>query len=218
METDISPIEIPFENRHQCWFCGEPSSTDFVFPRTTEQKLVCKHASLSLPSCQECESFAKKSEQLSIFLIAQCVKKQLIRCYNKHLAIGLNWTKQELAESNFKGGNFEGFQRSAWFMFEVAKARVNFQAWEVVLEGIPLENNGDARRFLFDGVDYPSLDEAIAHYSETFLFDQKFFTSVLYLLGLDKFSQAVRICRLHVGATPVERQQVLLGMQHSENE
>ena len=149
MNSSENLIEIPFESRHQCWFCGEPSAKVFSYPNAKELSLNSLHQTLSVPCCLECKSFAQQSRELSIFSVQSKVKRQLIHRYRKHLAIGINWTKRELEESEFEGGNFEGFKRSAWFMFEVAQQRVNYDGWSVVLDGIPVQPEEEPKRIYF---------------------------------------------------------------------
>jgi hypothetical protein len=202
-------IDVPFAHRHQCWFCGEPGNQPFHFPHQAYLVIDCTHPSLIVPTCTECHSLAKKSQVNTIWHVYSDVKTQLIHKYRKDLAIGLNWTKQELAESEFDGGNFEGFKRSAWFIFEVAKGRVNFASWPLVLDGLKVEKELTKDEFSFDGVLYPSIDEAIAHYGLIFDIPIHFFEQVLAIIGIERFSYAVRYCRLYVGATPQEMRAAL---------
>ena len=58
--------------------------------------------------------------------IRWCLKGRKSRKYQKALGIGANWTEQELQESEFEGAAFEGFKRSAWMMYTIAKERVNY--------------------------------------------------------------------------------------------
>lgn len=197
-------ISVPFEYRHQCWFCAEPANKAFTFPHSGHLVIDCPHPPLIVPSCKECHAIAASIKKDSIWQVLQAVKAKLIEKYRKDLAIGLNWTKESLAESQFEGGNFEGFQKSAWFMYEVAKGRVNFTPWPIELNGQLLEANFDKAVFCFDGVDYPCVDEAIKHYTLTFDIPINFFKQVLAKVGLDDFSYAVRYCRLFKGGTPQE--------------
>jgi len=203
----IIAIEVPFNKRNSCWFCGEPAAKDFAFPKVLNGFVACCHPKLSVPSCRECYTGAKQSKQDSIWLIANDVKKFLLNKFKKHLAIGINWTKEELAASEFEGGNFESFQRSAWFMFEIARDRVNYSSWPLVVDGINIEDlrQDDISSFCFDGMEYPCLQDAIEHYVYAYDLNEEFFHQVLRKLGVDKFSSAVRLSRIMVGTTLQER-------------
>ncbi|KGJ97104.1 hypothetical protein [Colwellia psychrerythraea] len=219
----VAITETPFDKRHCCWFCGEPNNGAFVFPSNDfktsnyENKYVilsCPHPIISIPSCGECQKIANKAQVDNIWAVNAYVKKQLLKSYSKDLAIGINWTQEELATSEFDQGNFAGFARSAWFMYEVAKARINYLAWPLVVNGIELEvidyEAVQVAGFSFDGVQYPSLPDAIKHYARVFLLDEPYVFAVLqHLSGSDitqkSFAQAVRFCRLLVNATPSER-------------
>ncbi|MGB2741345.1 MAG: hypothetical protein WBC60_12425 [Cognaticolwellia sp.] len=209
MSQDNNYIDVPFNYRHHCWFCSEPAGHSFTFPHAMHLVFDCPHDPLTLPSCLECSRAASKAKVRSIWQVEKVVKIYLIDKYRKDLAIGLNWTEDELANSGFENGSFSGFQKSAWFMYQVAKDRVNFRGWPLVLNGIDIDNDDDNRKFCFDGVFYPSIDEAIEHYSLNFSLDITFLRRVLAKIGIDNFARAVRYCRLYVGATPNEKSQAL---------
>ena len=208
--------ETPFDKRHDCWFCGEPNQDVFIYSPANYQTASTQRpiAQLSLPSCRECFQIANKALKqaksqfslYSIWTIKTAVKQHLLHHYRKDLAIGINWTQAELAESEFEHGNFAGFKKSAWFMFEVAKARVNYPSWPLIVDGIALEDECQLECFSFDGVRYLSLAQAVEHYSQVFSLNSEYFKSVLSLLGRDHFAKAVRFCRLQVNASQHERQ------------
>tara|TARA_R110000744_G_scaffold2046_10_gene8127 strand:+ start:23397 stop:24035 length:639 start_codon:yes stop_codon:yes gene_type:complete len=202
-------IEVPFGNRHQCWFCAEPAASHFTFPHQEHLIFDCPHQKLTVPSCSECSDAALKAKVRNIWQVEQHVKKYLMKKYKKDLAIGLNWTREELANSGFEGGSFSGFQKSAWFMYEVAKGRVNFCGWPLVLDGIEIEKDNISDSFTFDGVAYPSIEEAIESYSENFRLDAMFLRQILAKIGQEKFAQAVRVCRLYIAATLAEKSRAL---------
>lgn len=221
--ASVIVTETPFNKRHCCWFCGEPNNTHFIFPSHSALShyqgdksllVTCPHPVISVPSCGECRKLAKKSRVHTIWAVKAFVKQQLIRVHAKDLAIGINWTKQELETSGFEQGNFAGFARSAWFIYEVAKERVNYLGWPLVVNGIELDelqlDEKIIEAFSFDGVSYPSLADAITHYAKTFLLDEHYVSEVLQHLGNgditeSAFARAVRFCRLLVNATPNER-------------
>lgn len=211
--------ETPFNQRHCCWFCGEPNQVNVIFPphanissyhKNKHLVLTCPHPVISVPSCKECYRLANKTNENNIWAVKSAVKKMLIRLYAKDLAIGVNWTEKELASSEFEGGNFAGFARSAWFIYEVAKARVNYSGWPLVANGLTLnEHDVETTRFTFDGVVYPEVSDAIKHYADIFNLDKHYFSAVLQKVSGDMISQhsfakAVRFCRLLVNATPNE--------------
>ena len=215
--NDASTIEIPFEHRHHCWFCGEPSQFNFTFPSKYTDKfskqdflvLDCPHPSLSVPSCTECYRIANQAQVNSIWAVNEYVKRRLLVIYRKDLAIGINWTQEELANSGFEGGCFSGFQKSAWFMYQVAKTRVNFIGWPIDFNGVCLDITRDEQSFEFDGVTYPNVEEAISHYCQVFSLSKSFFQTAVNKVGLDRFADAVRFCRLLVGSTPNEQKKSL---------
>jgi len=211
--------ETPFNKRHECWFCGEPNQYVFNYLNPLDSQFSKNKPSsqLSLPSCKECYLVAKKSmtkakhEGLfySIWTIKLSVKKYLFHHYGKDLAIGINWTKKELEESEFEQGNFAGFQRSAWFMFELAKGRVNYVSWPLTVDGVTVLDEYEQHRFNFDDVVYPNVEQAIHHYADSLSLNFDYFRSVLELFGYEHFAKAVRFCRLLVADSAYERQQAL---------
>jgi hypothetical protein len=210
MIHQYAQIEVPFDFRHTCWFCGEPANHVFEFPHNNHIVLDCPHPYLSLYSCTECYSFAKQSNGNSIWQVAADVKRSILNTYQKDLAIGINWTSQELVDSQFEGGNFEPFQRSAWFMFEVAKARVNFKHWPIVVNGLTVNmSTHSISAFVFDGVTYPSIEDAIIHYANVFKLNTAYLRQVLAKVGIEQFSFAIRFCRQMISTTPDERKLAL---------
>lgn len=137
------------------------------------------------------------------------VKDALMALYAKHLAIGINWTEAELAESEFSCKVFEGFKKSAWMMYQIARDRINFPGWPILLEGVDLECQQDSTQFEFDGVSYSSLPAAIHYYSKQFCLDSAFFAELLRLVGKHRFSYALRLARIHIAAAKEMKRQVL---------
>ena len=206
----FSAIEIPFNFRNTCWFCGEPSDKKIKFPHYDYEINILSHQPLSLPSCKECASIVKRSAFPSIYSYRDAIKQALATKHQKTLSIGSNWTKKELEESELEGSAFEGFKRSAWPMFEMMQARINYQGWPLVIDNALLEIESDNESFEFDGVIYVSLDDAVVHAVKTFFLDEALFTRVLSVLGKNKFSQAIRLCRLYPNLTAKEREDVFL--------
>lgn len=211
--------ETPFNKRRDCWFCGEPNQYVFTYNNTlpAQASELNSITQLSLPSCKECYQVANKSIKsaksegvyYSVWAVKLAVKRYLIKNYRKDLAIGINWTKAELEESEFEEGNFAGFQRSAWFMFELAKNRVNYIGWPLVVDGVAVVDEYQESSFNFDSVAYPNIEQAIVHYAQIFSLSLGFFRSVVDIFGDKNFAKAVRFCRLLVAADAAEQQHAL---------
>lgn len=203
-------IEIPFNQRHCCWFCGEPDEQLINFPKYSSEESLLTHIPLCLPSCNECATIVKRSAFTSLNAYRDAIKQALLSKHQKVLAIGSNWTEQELKESEFEGAAFEGFKRSAWFMFELMQGRINYQGWPLRVNNEDLVIEQENESFAFDGVTYINLDSAVTHAVKTFHLDEQLFTRVLSVIGKDKFSQAIRLCRLYPMLTSKERESVFL--------
>jgi len=209
MLSETTLTETPFEYRQCCWFCGEPKQYLFGFPHRNWLVFNCPHVPIKVPACKECYQFATQAKVDSIWQVHIVVKQKLIQHYNKDLAIGLNWTKEELEDSDFEGGNFAGFKKSAWFMYEVAKARVSYTPWLLIVNGETLYSNEEKEPFYFDGMRYPTIDDAINHYVTIFALNGSFFKQILAQVGEANFSKAIRYARIYLGATPQEQRAAL---------
>jgi len=203
-------IEIPFNYRNTCWFCGEPNDKNIDFPKKAYEANIVDHKSICLPSCKECASVVQRSAFTSIYSYRHAIKQALTKKHQKILSIGSNWTEQELQDSELEGSAFEGFKRSAWPMFKMMQARINYMGWPVIINNDQLIEESDNEVFEFDGVNYTCLDDAVTHVVKTFFLDEQLFTRVLSVLGKGKFSQAIRLCRLYPNLSGKQRESVFL--------
>ena len=217
MPVDNYPqIDIPFDVRYTCLFCGEPSDGVVNIPYSVDDMNKAPHEPLSVPSCTECQLFVKKARCQSIYQYRNAVKAALTRKYQKALSIGSNWTEQELQESEFEGAAFEGFKRSAWMMYTIAKERINYSGWPLCLDGVPLVADDDAGGFTFDGTEFVSIEHAMEHYIKTFYLDAILLPELVKSLGKDKFAYAIRISRLYINISAAERTQIIADIVESQ--
>jgi len=211
------PIDIPFDVRYTCLFCGEPSNGVVNIPYSVDDISKAPHEPLSVPSCTECQSVVKKARCQSVYQYRNAVKAALTRKYQKALSIGSNWTEQELQESEFEGAAFEGFKRSAWMMYTIAKERINYSGWSLCLDGVPLVADDEAGGFTFDGTEFVSIEHAIEHYIKTFHLDAILLPELVKALGKDKFGYAVRVSRLYLNISAAERSQIITDIVESQS-
>lgn len=203
-------IEIPFNYRNTCWFCGEPNDKNINFPKKAYEANIVSHKPICLPSCKECAAIVQRSAFTSIYAYRSAIKQALVKKHQKVLSIGSNWTEQELLESELEGSAFEGFKRSAWPMFKMMQARINYMGWPVIINNDQVIEEQDNQTFEFDGVIYTCLDDAVNHAVNTFFLDEQLFTRVLSVLGKSKFTQAIRLCRLYPNLNTKQRESVFL--------
>jgi len=203
-------IEIPFNYRHTCWFCGEPDDRHINFPKKEYEINIVTHKPICLPSCKECANIVQRTAFTSIYAYRNAIKQALVKKHQKILSIGSNWTQQELQESQLEGSAFEGFKRSAWPMFEMMQARINYAGWAIIINNDQVIEEKDHDSFEFDGVIYTCLDDAVTQAVSTFFLDEELFTRVLSVLGKGKFSQAIRLCRLYPKLNHQQRESVFI--------
>ncbi|WP_194435856.1 hypothetical protein [Vibrio fluminensis] len=206
---NYSLIDIPFNCRHTCWFCGEPSSTTIEFPDSSNVTASLSHPLLSLPTCQECGSFKYPRHIRSVWVLRSHIKQTLITKYTKHLAVGENWTEEELKQSEFSGAILGGFGKSAWQMYLIAKQRVAYQGWGLSVDDQPLEILDDTSSFEFNGVKYPSLDACIDFLVDGSGIDRELLTQLVEIVTPTRFSYALQISKLHKRPSMTKRQQII---------
>ncbi len=209
MNNNHQATDVPFHFRHCCWFCNEPAAETFAFPNRQSIGLESSHPAIFVASCQECKRFANQVYGHSIWQCREKVKKALIKRYQKDLAIGKNWTKEELANSEFSGGNFEGFAKSGWFIYEVARDRVNFAGWPLHCNGQEISDSSDGLEFIFDGVTYADLSSAIEFYVKTYYLEADFLLKIINIVGEDRFADAIRFARLYIGYSRAAQNELL---------
>jgi len=202
-------IDIPFNCRHTCWFCGEPSSTSLHFPHDAQSCIYLEHVLLTIPACNECQSFKYPSDLTSIWALRACIKQALISKYTKHLAIGENWTEQELIDSDFSGAILGGFGKSAWHMYEIAKQRVAFQGWLVSVDDLPLNSIDDTAGFEFNGTHYSSLNTCIDFFVDATNVDKDLLTQLVDIVTPNRFDYALKIAKLNKRISNAQRVQII---------
>ncbi|PSU34753.1 hypothetical protein [Photobacterium lutimaris] len=203
MTATYQSVDVPFDYRHTCWFCGEPYFESYAFlpsPNYDHQKLP-----VLLPSCQECYGICRAIKASDLELLRDKVKEQLHRKYQKHLQIGVNWTKEELEQSEFEGKALEGFRESAWNMFEIAKGRVNFQGWPLTIDGLPVASLSTSFHVQFDGINYTSLSHAVEQLAKSYNIPQQYLDEVVEVVGRDRLSYAIRFAKTTYGYSTAER-------------
>lgn len=211
-------IDIPFSSRYTCWFCGEPSGATLHFPRSAEPNFHLEHAFLAIPACNECHLIDYPDHLSSIWGLRSCIRQALISLYTPHLAIGENWTEQEIQDSDFSGAILGGFGKSAWRMYEIAKQRVAFQGWLVSVDGLPLDIIDDTSDFEFDGTHYSSLKTCIDFFADATNIDKDLLTQLVDIVTPSRFNYALKIAKLNKRISHAKRTKIIddISLQEAE--
>ncbi|MDR9831697.1 hypothetical protein RCJ22_39590 [Vibrio sp. FNV 38] len=218
--TDLSHthIDVPFHLRHTCWFCGEPSADQVCLPKTAQSLKLLEHEALAIPACDECAKFGFPGSVRSIYELRDCIKHSLIDKYAKHLGIGENWTQQELQNSEFTGAILEGFGRSAWEMYQIARERVDYVGWAVVVNEMPILAYDDTSGFTFNKTRFPSLSACIHFYTKAAGVDKELLTELVRLVTPSRFAYALQIAKLNKRVSNIRRDEILEEVRQQESE
>ncbi|MCL2918711.1 hypothetical protein [Shewanella litorisediminis] len=209
MSKEVALTETPFDKRHLCWFCEEPAGGLFTFVGSLPQ-------AVAIPACRECRLIANARELDSLYEYRLNVKDTLLKRYAKHLAIGSNWTREELEDSGFDCKILGGFKKSAWFMYEVARDRINARGWTLTVNGVPVEDTTADTGFEHSGLRFASLSAAAHHFSQTQGLDEAFLCALVKTLGRSRFGYALRLATLYRVASAKEKQQFLSESREDE--
>ncbi|CDT42584.1 Conserved hypothetical protein [Vibrio coralliirubri] len=216
--TTYSYIDIPFNLRHTCWFCGEPSNDVVEFPKTAQTVAKIGHSPIALPACNECARINYSKNLTSIWSVRDQIKHTLIDKYAKHLGIGENWTEQELIDSDFSGSTLGGFGRSAWKMYQIAKQRVDYKGWPLSVDDIPLEVYDETSGFEFDGTRYASINSCIDYFTKAAGVDKELLSQLVDIVSSDRFSYALRIAKLNKNVSNTKRSEIVEEVLQQESE
>jgi len=213
-----SHIDTPFNLRYTCWFCGEPSSNLVEFPKTAQAVAKIGHSPIALPACNECARVNYSKNLTSIWSVRDQIKHTLIDKYAKHLGIGENWTEQELIDSDFSGSTLGGFGRSAWKMYQIAKQRVDYKGWPLLVDDIPLEVYDETSGFEFDGTRYASINSCIDYFTKAAGVDKELLSQLVDIVSSDRFSYALRIAKLNKNVSNTKRSEIVEEVLQQESE
>ena len=188
---EIQNLDIPFDYRFTCWFCGEGSHQTVIATVSAHPN----NYTVNIPICDECKSYQCHREDNSLVSIEKRIKEKIVRRSAKELSIGANWTEEELQESELSGGAFDGFKKSGWRMYLIAKGRLNYSGWELSINGVSIDNISMDEVFEFDGLTFTSFISMLEYLSRTFALNQEFLKQVLILYGNHRAIDAVKFCR-----------------------
>ncbi|KKC98592.1 hypothetical protein [Photobacterium halotolerans] len=200
--TTVQSIDVPFEFRHTCWFCGEPYYECHVF---RPEPNYDNDPPVKVPCCEECYGFCSRTKASGLDILRDRVKGRLHQQYQKHLQIGAQWTREELEDSELEGKAFEGFKHSAWMMFEIARDRVNYPGWPLAIDGQPVGQLRSAFQVEYNGIVYPNISQAVEQLAKSYAIPQEYLEQTIELVGRHQLGFAIRFCKTTHGYSDAQR-------------
>lgn len=210
----ILNLDIPFDCRFTCWFCGEGSHKTIVTTLSTDQGRY----SVNMPICDECKSYNCHHDVTSLVKLEKQIKAKIVLRSAKELSIGANWTEEELQGSELNGSAFDGFKKSGWPMFLIAKERLNYSGWPLSIDGIPIEDISIDEKFEFDGLTFTSFISMLDYLTHSFSLNKDFLKQVLTIYGNHRAIEAVKFCRLVPNYSKYQRERALVDLIESFKE
>lgn len=214
-------IDVPYEMRHSCFYCGEYEyDLDHVPPTSRYHDFIGiydSHQPILVPSCKECNGMLSNSLQKDIYERFDECKKKLTRKLSKYLRYELIWYDEELEYADFTG-EFEKFSKAVPKEIEKAKQRLSWDHWPVSIDGIEIENVQMSYNFKLDGKEFRTLDHLLEYVKRVHKVPVKYFEKVLLIVGYAKVDYALRICQTQKVTTEAQMNRVLEDLAFSESD
>jgi len=205
----MTEIEIPFEFRNCCFFCGEPK---YQYSVVTSDSLE-----LSIPSCPDCDSILDKLSYSNLEEARDKIKENLIAKNSDILKIGAHWSKAELNDAEMTG-DLGKFGESAWMTFEIERDRIRFSGWPITVNGVAIDQLSSAHSFEYDGMVFQSRSKMLDFVVDVYDFNNAFFTRVIDLYGDSRIEQAIKFCLVTTVRTSEEMDQAVSDLEESLKE
>lgn len=205
----MQEIEIPFEFRNTCYFCGEPRS--YISPVTNDS------LQLGVPTCSECDTNIEQLHYADLEEARDKIKERLIMENARILQIGAHWSETELKEAEFSG-DLGRFGAAGWDAYKILYERVRFRGWAVTVDGLSISQYATNMSVEYDGMRFQSRSKMLDFVVDIYDFNRQFFERVLDLHGDDNIDLAVKYCLISSAKTSAEMDMEIADLEYSLNE
>lgn len=214
-------IDVPWEFKNTCFYCGEISyCEDHVPPTSRYHDFMCLydcHPPILVPACNQCNRILGNSLQKDIYERFDECKELLLKKLDKYLMYGNIWDKDEIEFAELTGdlGKFSGaVQKQA----EIAKSRLEWEHWNVSVEGIDLEKSENGYKIKMDGKEFKRLDHVLEYARRVHKVPATYLEKVLNIVGFVKADYALSVCRTRRVKSEAEMNKVLEDVLEVESE
>lgn len=214
-------IDVPWEFRNICFYCGEFSQHDDHVPPTSRyhdfMAMYDCHPPLLIPACKQCNSLLGDSLQRDIYERFEECKLRLLKKLDKYLMYGNIWDEDSLDYARFTG-DLGKFSKAIVKHAQIAKSRLEWEHWPVSIDGNILEKSEEGYMIKMDGKEFKRLDHAIEYVKRVYKIPALYFEKVINVVGYVKADLALAVCRTRKVKSEAEMNKVLEDLIESERE
>lgn len=214
-------IDVPWDCKHICFYCGENAQADDHVPPTSRyHDFMClydSHPPLLVPACNQCNRVLGNSLQRDLYERFDECKDLLLKKLDKYLMYGNIWDKSSLAYARFTG-DLGKFSKAVVKQAEIAKDRLEWEHWNLSIEGIDLDRSNEVYKIKMDGKEFKSLDHVLEYARRVHKIPPTYLEKVINIVGYVKADHALAVCRAKKVKSEAEMNKVLEDLIESESE
>lgn len=214
-------IDVPWEHKNTCFYCGEYSHADDHVPPTSRYHdfiaLYDCHPPILVPACNQCNRVLSNTLQKDIYERFDECKELLLKRLDKYLMYGNIWDEDSLDYAKFTG-DLGKFSKAIVKEAKVAKSRLEWEHWNVSVEGVDLEKSAEGYRIKMDGKEFKRLDHVLEYARRVHKVPATYLEKVLNIVGFVKADHALAVCRTRKVKSEAEMNKVLEDLLEVESE
>lgn len=193
-------IDVPFELRHTCFYCGDPSDTLDHFPPISRYHdylgIYDSHPAVVVPSCIECNLLLVDSLQGDIYERFDEAKVRLTKRLAKYLKYSSVWDNDSLADAEFTG-SFRKFADNIIIEASLVKERLEWDHWPITVNGESIYEIRRTESLALDNIKFKRYDHLLEYVKKVHKVPTLYFEKVVEIVGLGKLQFALHYCKSH---------------------
>lgn len=219
--TIYKRIDVPWHLRRLCFYCGENADCEDHVPPTSRyhdfMSLYDSHPPILVPSCRQCNKILADSLQRDVYERFDDCKELLLKKLSTLLMYGGLWDEDSLEYAGFTG-DLGKFSNSVIKQVEIAKERMEWQHWNVFIDGGEVVKGESTGKIKMDNKEFKSLDHVLEYGRRVYKIPVRYLEKVLGVVGSAKADYALSVCRTQKVTTEAEMNMVLEDLTLSESE
>lgn len=215
-ETLYKVIDVPFDRRMECFYCGcIHSDYDHMPPLSRYHDyigLYDLYQPLKVPSCNECNVILGNSLQPDIYQRFDEAKVKLTKRIGKYIRMGELWDEDDIQYGEFTGNLFKSLA-AIESMAKTSRERLSYKHWPVSIDGDIIERAEEWMDIVVDNKKFTSMNHVIEHINRIHKIPVKYFDAVLAIVGMKNIDYAFRFCKTVPVKSEAHMKTVLIELQ-----